>query len=55
MGVDFEVSYVQVLPSVEFQPPPGCLQKTVSFWLPLNQNIELSASALVLPTMTIMD
>jgi hypothetical protein len=25
------------------KPPPGCLQKTVSSWLPLHQDVELLA------------
>jgi hypothetical protein len=28
---------------MELEFPPGCLQKTVSFWLPLYQDVELSA------------
>jgi hypothetical protein len=40
----FEVSYAQALPSVESEPPPGCLQKTVSSWLPSDQDVELWAS-----------
>jgi hypothetical protein len=48
---------------VESETPPGFLQETVSFWLPLDQDVKLSApfsatslpAGCMLPAMTIMD
>ena len=36
-------SYAQA-PLHRREPPPGCLWKTVSSWLPTDQDVELSAS-----------